>query len=157
MSGLRDFHSLGTWHFRCPGRRPRPSLSPSEPLSPRSRATVRPVTWLRAEGLAVFAAALGAYFVTGGGWPFLLLLFLAPDLSMAGYLGGARVGAAAYNLFHSYVLPLVLLGGGWASGGDLLPRLALVWIAHIGFDRMLGYGLKHDTGFQDTHLGRIGR
>lgn len=113
--------------------------------------------WLRAEGLAAFATSLGAYFALGGGWPLLLLLFLAPDLSMLGYLGGARVGAVSYNTLHSYVLPLALLGAAGASGGDLLLRVTLVWIAHIGFDRALGYGLKHGTGFRDTHLGRIGR
>ena len=35
--------------------------------------------------------------------------------------------------------------------------LALVWIAHIGFDRALGYGLKYPSAFADTHLGRIER
>lgn len=115
------------------------------------------MTWLRIEGVAAFAAALAAYFSLGGGWAFLLLLFLAPDLSMLGYLGGARVGALAYNLFHTYAVPLALLGVAWASEGEVLLRLALVWVAHIGFDRMLGYGLKLPTGFRDTHLGRIGR
>lgn len=116
-----------------------------------------PVTWLRIEGLAAFAAALAAYFALGGGWVFLLLLFLAPDLSMVGYLGGRRIGALAYNLFHSYALPVALLGAAWASAGDLLLRAALVWIAHVGLDRALGYGLKLESGFRDTHLGRIGR
>jgi Domain of unknown function (DUF4260) len=27
----------------------------------------------------------------------------------------------------------------------------------VGIDRLAGYGLKHPTGFGDTHLGRIGR
>jgi hypothetical protein len=35
--------------------------------------------------------------------------------------------------------------------------LATIWIAHIGFDRALGYGLKYGSGFTHTHLGRIGR
>ena len=46
---------------------------------------------------------------------------------------------------------------GWRSARRLLQALALIWIAHIGLDRALGYGLKYATGFGDTHLGRIGR
>jgi hypothetical protein len=33
--------------------------------------------------------------------------------------------------------------------------MALIWLAHIGMDRMLGYGLKYSGGFKDTHLGRL--
>jgi hypothetical protein len=28
--------------------------------------------------------------------------------------------------------------------------LPIVWIAHIGFDRLLGYGLKYRSDFKDT-------
>jgi hypothetical protein len=34
---------------------------------------------------------------------------------------------------------------------DPIP-LALIWFAHIGFDRLLGFGLKYPTRFKDTHL-----
>lgn len=30
-------------------------------------------------------------------------------------------------------------------------------LGHSSFDRVLGYGLKHEDAFQNTHLGRIGR
>ena len=113
--------------------------------------------WLRAEGLAVFAVALALYALSGGGWLLGVLLFFAPDLSFAGYLAGPRVGAVAYNLAHTYVSPAVLAGLGWMLAAPLLPILALLWAAHIGFDRMLGSGLKLPTSFHDTHLGRIGR
>jgi hypothetical protein len=33
--------------------------------------------------------------------------------------------------------------------------LLLIWIAHIGLDRAIGYGLKYPTGFRDTHLGKV--
>ena len=41
----------------------------------------------------------------------------------------------------------------------VLPLMALgaLWLAHSGFDRMLGYGLKAQTSFKDTHLGRLGK
>lgn len=112
---------------------------------------------LRLEGACVLAASLGLYHRYGSGWLLFALLFLAPDLSMLGYLMGPRVGARAYNAVHTYLLPFVLGGLSLLLNVVWLPGLALVWAAHIGFDRMLGYGLKYPTAFQDTHLGRIGR
>jgi hypothetical protein len=33
--------------------------------------------------------------------------------------------------------------------------VTLIWIAHIGVDRALGYGLKYPSSFKDTHLQRV--
>ena len=107
---------------------------------------------LQAEGAAVFALALGAYAQWGGSWGFFGLLILAPDLAMVGYVFGNRIGAAAYNAGHTYVVPLALVTIGMTAGSNTITAVALIWIAHIGFDRMLGYGLKYETGFGDTHL-----
>ncbi len=116
-----------------------------------------PKTLLRLEGLAVLAAATVAYAQTGqSGWLFVILFFV-PDLTMAAYLAGPRAGAAAYNAAHTYVAPLALGLAGYGAGRMPVVAVALIWIAHIGFDRALGYGLKYATGFGDTHLGRIGR
>ncbi|MBR0681496.1 DUF4260 domain-containing protein [Roseomonas eburnea] len=117
-------------------------------------ATARP--WLRAEGLALMAAAAGAYAVLDGNWWAFALLFLAPDLTMLGYLGGPRLGAALYNAGHSTIGPLALAAAGSAWWPAALP-VAMIWLAHIGFDRALGYGLKSPAGFGVTHLGRVGR
>ncbi len=112
---------------------------------------------LRLEGAVVLAAALAAYAHFGAGWGVFALWVLAPDLSMLGYLAGPRAGAALYNAAHSYAGPVALLALGvlaampWAVAG------ALIWCAHIGFDRALGYGLKYTSGFGFTHLGRVGR
>ncbi len=73
------------------------------------------------------------------------------------YLIGPRSGAVAYNLMHTYVGPIALGVSGVASSAPILMMIALIWSAHIGFDRVLGYGLKHPTGFHYTHLGVIGR
>ena len=115
----------------------------------------RPAVLLRAEGAAMFAGSALVYWLGGESWWLFGLLLLAPDVSMLGYLAGRRVGAAAYNVFHSYPLPAVLGGFGVVAGAPLAVAVALVWFAHIGADRMLGYGLKYDTGFKDTHLGRV--
>ena len=114
-----------------------------------------PRVLLRLEGLAVLVAALALYFDGGHGWLLLAVLALAPDLSMVGYLAGPRVGAAAYNLAHAYVGPLALALGGVLGDSDLAVRLALIWFAHIGVDRAIGYGLKYPTAFKDTHLQRV--
>ena len=112
---------------------------------------------LRLEGFAILAAAVAAYAALGGSWLVFALLLLAPDLTMLGYLAGPAIGAAAYNAAHSYVGPAALGALGLAFAAPLAQTLALIWIAHIGLDRALGYGLKFATGFSDTHLGRIGR
>jgi len=110
---------------------------------------------LHLEGLAVLVGALALYFDAGYGWLLLVVLLLAPDLSMVGYLGGPRAGALIYNLAHTCAGPIALGLVGVLGDVDLATQLALIWLAHIGLDRMLGYGLKYPTGFKDTHLGRV--
>ncbi len=110
---------------------------------------------LRAEGLAVLAAAMVVYFDSGYGWLLLVVLALAPDLSIAGYLASPRIGAVAYDAAHTYVFPLALAAAGIVAGSDLAVQLALIWVAHIGADRFLGYGLKYPTDFKNTHLQRV--
>ena len=106
--------------------------------------------------------ALGGLVVAGlasASWPWWawLAALLAPDLSMAGYLLGRRVGAIVYNLAHLYAAALLLLLLGVAGGEVGVMTAGELWLAHLGIDRALGYGLKLRSGFRDTHLGRIGR
>ncbi len=115
---------------------------------------VLPPALLRIEGAILLLLSILLYNLIGGSWLLFVLLFLAPDLSMLGYLSGTRTGAITYNLFHTYVLPGLFAALGLLVGSTLLVSLALVWFAHIGFDRMVGYGLKYPTGFFDTHLHR---
>jgi hypothetical protein len=117
-----------------------------------------PLRILRSEGLVLLAVALAAFF-TALDEPFWLvpLLLLAPDLFMVGYARSTRTGAALYNFAHSYPAPALLGVVAVASANHLWQAVALVWFAHIGMDRALGYGLKYDGSFQQTHLGRIGR
>ena len=112
---------------------------------------------LRFEALLALFTAVVAYRWLGGAWSLFFSVFLVPDLSFVGYLAGPRVGAVAYNAMHSYVGPVVLGGLGVLLVTPLLSQLALIWVAHIGFDRSLGYGLKSFSSFHDTHLGRIGK
>jgi hypothetical protein len=102
----------------------------------------------------VFVGALAAYLgpLDGPLW-LLAVLALAPDVSMVGYLAGPRIGSYAYNLLHTYVLPLALGGAGLWLGAPLATQVAAIWTGHIGADRLFGYGLKHASGFKSTHLG----
>jgi hypothetical protein len=114
-----------------------------------------PRVLLSIEGMALFAAALTLYVIRGyNGWIFALFL-LAPDLSMVGYLINPRTGAAAYNIVHTYALPIALGIASLLFGWSLGLQVALIWLAHIGMDRTMGYGLKYPTAFKDTHLDRI--
>ena len=117
------------------------------------------VLWQRAEGALVF---LGALAILTQDWQPLvwwaaLIVFFAPDLSFLAYLAGPRVGAAVYNAVHLYGFGLIVMALGALTDQPLITALGFLWLAHAGFDRMFGYGLKLSTGFQDTHLGRIGR
>ncbi len=112
---------------------------------------------LRLEGLVVLAAALLAYAKFGNGWAIFAIYFLMPDISFLGYLIGPRAGAAAYNFAHSYIGAVACLAAGLLLSIPLLLTIGLIWCAHIGFDRVLGYGLKYQAGFSFTHFDRIGK
>ncbi len=101
--------------------------------------------------------ATAAFFRLGHPWWLFLLLLLAPDLSLLGMLAGPRVGAGVYNAVHTMVGPLALLGVGWWLGGSesLAVSVALVWLAHIGMDRLVGYGLRYPDSEQRSHYDRL--
>lgn len=112
---------------------------------------------LRLEGAALAIGAAFFYWRLGGPWLLFVILFLAPDLTFLAYVVSPRIGALAYNALHSTIGPVVLLGlAAWAEG-SVVKQIALIWLAHVGVDRALGYGLKYAVAFNETHLGRIGR
>jgi Domain of unknown function (DUF4260) len=112
---------------------------------------------LRLEGFAALAVSVALYAHAGFPWPIFALFFLAPDLSMLGYFAEPRTGAAVYNFVHTYAVALPLAIAGFFAALPALTIAGLILIAHIGFDRALGFGLKYSTAFGDTHLGRSGR
>jgi hypothetical protein len=112
---------------------------------------------LRLEGLCVLIAALLAYAKLSFSWGTFALFFLTPDISILGYIVGSSFGATAYNAAHSYIGALLCIAGGFFLPAPMLLCTGVIWCAHIGFDRALGYGLKYSTGFGFTHLGLIGK
>jgi hypothetical protein len=123
---------------------------------PVSRSSV--VLLLRLEGLIVAAISAALYARSGASWWLFAALWLAPDLSMLGYVGGQPCwGARVYNAFHTYLLPGMLALAALVLHARGLEPIALIWINHIGVDRLLGFGLKYGEGFGFTHLGVMGR
>ena len=115
----------------------------------------RPRWILHLEGAAIFAAALYFYHAGKYHWWVFALLFLAPDLFMLGYLISVKRGAIAYNLVHTLTLPLMVGAASVILAAPQWIPYALIWLAHIGIDRALGYGLKYPTFFRDTHLQHV--
>ena len=115
------------------------------------------ITFQRIEAMAVLLASI--YFYNHLHFNFLLfiLLLFSIDIFMLGYLIDNKVGAYTYNIGHSLIIPLIILVAGVVSGNRILVGFSLIWFAHIGLDRTLGYGLKFMTGFGNTHLGHIGK
>lgn len=116
------------------------------------------IVWQRMEAAIVFVAAivLFCFLDHSLAWWLAVILFLLPDVSFAGYALGAKAGAVVYNVMHVYALGMVLLAVGFAVGSGTVAALGALWMGHVGFDRMLGFGLKSPEGFKITHLGQIG-
>lgn len=114
-----------------------------------------PNKMIRLEGATILLASLFAYYQLGYSWWIFALLFLWPDLAIVVYALNETAGMHVYNILHTLTLPLILLGAAIFLTWPVALQFALIWLAHIGMDRMVGYGLKYSTGFKDTHLNRI--
>src|SRR3569623_351207 len=101
----------------------------------------------RLEGLTLDLGMVMLYWAWDRSWLVFALLFFVPDLSFLAYLADAKFGAMGYNAAHSYMAPVALLTLGFALASPLTLSIAMIWLAHIGFDRALGYGLKYAAGF----------
>jgi hypothetical protein len=115
----------------------------------------KPRWLLHLEGAGILVLALVLYRAGHFHWWLFGALLLAPDLAMLGYLANVRTGAALYNLAHTEIGPILLLVIAIFAPLLVLEPYALIWFAHLGMDRMLGYGLKYPTQFRDTHLQRV--
>ncbi|UOQ49642.1 DUF4260 domain-containing protein [Gracilibacillus caseinilyticus] len=110
---------------------------------------------LHIEGFAILALSLYFYGYSQLSWVLFLILLLVPDISMLGYLYNNKVGAMLYNLFHTYSLSIGVVICGLILSNQTILAVGLIWSAHIGMDRMIGYGLKYPTEFKDNHFNRV--
>lgn len=116
-----------------------------------------PLPFLRLEGLIFLLVAIAEYSTFPYSWIWFFIFILFPDVFMFGYLYGSRIGAFVYNVGHTYTLPFLIVFVCWIMKYPFGYVIAMVWIGHIGMDRMFGFGLKYADGFRHTHLGMIGR
>lgn len=112
---------------------------------------------LRFEGMCLFILSLLLYAQFGQSWAIFAVLFFMPDLALLGYLASQRTGNVLYNFTHSYVGPLLMACSGALTKDPFFIMCAVIWLSHLSFDRMLGFGLKTGKGFRHTHLGHIGQ
>ncbi len=117
----------------------------------------QPILYQRIEAAVVFVASLYFYVHSHLNVILFFVLLLAVDVFMLGYLANNRLGVHLYNIGHSFIIPPILLIIGTSAANNVLIGAGLIWAAHIAIDRAFGYGLKFDTSFQDTHLGKIGK
>jgi len=55
-----------------------------------------------------------------------------------------------YNAVHRYWTPAALVVSSFLLSSPAWLAAGLAWIAHISFDRSLGFGLRTPEGFQRT-------
>lgn len=115
----------------------------------------RPRLFLRYEGAVLFSSSLFLFKSTHQNWWWVPALLFVPDIFMVGYAKSSKLGALTYNIGHTYLIPASLALYGLHSHRPLVIGIGLIWLAHIGMDRVLGYGLKYDDDFKHTHLGDL--
>jgi hypothetical protein len=111
---------------------------------------------IQLEEVAMLGISIYALYLLKVEWWFYLLLLLAPDVSMLGYLAGNKIGATTYNLFHHKAVAIILFMVGFINQTWIIQVTGIILFGHSSMDRMLSYGLKYFTGFKYTHLGEIG-
>jgi hypothetical protein len=111
---------------------------------------------LRLEEIAMLCISIYLLYALKVDWWFYLLMILGPDISMVGYVAGPKVGAFSYNLFHHKMIAIVVFIIGVTSSTWLLQAIGAVLFGHSSMDRIFGYGLKYNSAFSETHLGKIG-
>lgn len=112
---------------------------------------------LKLEHIALFAFSIFLFSHTAFEWWWFPLLILSPDISMVGYLGGSRMGAFFYNLFHHQAVAIIVLCIGWQFEIEWIYLAGIILFGHSNMDRVFSYGLKYEDSFSHTHLGMIGK
>ena len=112
---------------------------------------------LKIEELLMFGLGIYLFSLLPYQWWWFMVLILAPDIGMIGYLFGNKIGAFMYNLFHHKAVAIVIYLLGVYLSVSVIELIGVILFAHSAMDRIMGYGLKYDKGFKYTHLGEIGK
>ncbi|HET8839421.1 MAG TPA: DUF4260 domain-containing protein [Flavobacteriaceae bacterium] len=113
-------------------------------------------TILKLEEIAMFILGIYAFSRLDFAWWWFLVLLLAPDIGMLGYLFGNKIGAFCYNFFHHRGIAISVFLFGLYFENSVLQLIGVILFSHACMDRIFGYGLKFEKGFKFTHLGEIG-
>lgn len=113
-------------------------------------------TLIKLEEATLFILGIYLFSLLDYAWWWFPVLLLVPDVSMAGYAFGNKIGAWLYNLLHHRGIAIAVYLAGIYLQTDVLLLTGVILFAHSSMDRMFGYGLKYEDGFKFTHLGEIG-
>lgn len=114
-------------------------------------------TIVKLEELGLFILGIYLFSLLNYEWWWFLVLILAPDFSMIGYVFGNKTGAFLYNLFHHKGVAVCLYIIGCFLKLEIVQLIGIILFSHSAMDRIFGYGLKYEKGFKYTHLGEIGK
>jgi Domain of unknown function (DUF4260) len=112
---------------------------------------------LKLEEVAIFLLCVFLFNQLNFAWWWFPALLLLPDIGMTGYIINPKVGALTYNLLHHRLVASLVACYAFTYGNDYWKLAAIIMFAHISLDRVLGYGLKYNDSFSNTHLGFIGK
>lgn len=110
---------------------------------------------LKIEEFAMFLGSIYLFSLLPFSWWWFLVLILAPDIGMLGYLANPRIGAWLYNVFHHKGIVIGIYALGMYAQNPIVQLIGVILFAHASMDRMVGYGLKFEDNFKHTHLGEI--
>lgn len=112
---------------------------------------------LKIEELLMFCLGIYMFNTLDYNWWWFLILILAPDISMLGYLLNTKSGAMSYNFFHHKGVAILIYFAGIFLNNQILQLIGVILFSHASLDRVFGYGLKYFNAFNNTHLGQIGK
>jgi len=110
---------------------------------------------VKGEGLFVMLLSVYLFNTLDVSWLVFVLLILSPDIFMVGYLKNKKLGAQLYNIGHSYITSVILIMVGLVFNYQLITAIGIIFSAHTGLDRFLGFGLKYETHFKETHIQKL--
>jgi hypothetical protein len=111
---------------------------------------------IRLEELFLFLLSIFLFAQLDYVWWWYLILFLAPDIGMVGYVANPRGGAITYDLVHHKAVAVTAYVVGASLGSPVLQLVGVIILGHSSLDRVFGYGLKYTDSFKHTHLGQLG-